>query len=158
MNIKCFFKNINNQPHCAIYHNGIEYYSGPVVPTIDITTSHCENTLLEILFTNKTPSDTIVNDSGEIISDKSFELERLIFDGFDIEEYIWESEYITNDNNIYPSCLFFGPPGKFTLKFRGDALAWVLRSRHEKYNNDPDWFEDYSYYMAAWKKLQQIQN
>ena len=147
------FKNINQSPNCTICCNNKEYYSGPVRNTINFDYYEDGNLILEIEFTNKKQQDTIVNDSGKIISDKNFELEKIVIDGYDLEELIWDSHYVSVDGTIYNSCLFFGPPGKFTIMLANPILPWILETKHKKYNNDPHWQEDYSYYMEAKRLL-----
>lgn len=157
MNIEIFFKNINQNPHCDILINNVSMYIGAVLPSIKIDSQLLGNITLEILFTNKVPQDTVVNSEGNIIQDKNFELDKILVDGYDFNEFIWNSEYQAIDGKVYPSCLFFGPPGKFVISFSSPFLPWLLKTRHEKYNNDPSWEEDYEYYIKAWKILQQIQ-
>lgn len=157
MNIEIFFKHINHDPHCDIMINNISMYKGAVVPKIPLELQILGDIVLEIAFTNKKPDDTVVNDEGKIIQDKNFELDKILIDGYDFNEFIWNSEYQANDGNVYPSCLFFGPPGKFVILFSSPFLPWLLKTRHEKYNNDPSWEEDYNYYTKAWNILKQIQ-
>jgi hypothetical protein len=111
--------------------------------------------VLVIAHVDKQSSDTIVKD-GIIIRDRSFELDQITIDGYDLEELKWTSEFRAQDGAVYASCLFFGPNGEFVLKFSNPVLPWILKTRHEKNNNDPHWEEDYTYYQQACKTLQQI--
>jgi hypothetical protein len=111
--------------------------------------------ILVVEHIDKHPSDTIVED-GKIIRDRSFELEQITIDGYNLEELKWASEFRSKDGAVYTSCLFFGPNGEFILKFNNPVLRWILKTRHDKNNNDPHWEEDYNYYQQACKILQQI--
>jgi hypothetical protein len=90
-------------------------------------------------------------ENGKIIRDKSFELEKVIIDSYDIQELIWNSEYVAESGEIYPGCLFFGPNGTYTLNFYQPVVHWILHTR-----NEPGWEEDYEYYDQACKLLKQI--
>ena len=90
--------------------------------------------------------------------DRSFELEQCIIDDYDLQELIWQSCFISTDGEIYESCLYFGPNGEFQLEFESPILRWILRTRHEKNNNDPTWEEDFEYYQQACNRLQLISN
>jgi antitoxin component YwqK of YwqJK toxin-antitoxin module len=147
------FKNINQSPNCSIFCNNKSYYNGPVKENIEFDYHENGILLLEIAFTNKKPQDTVVDQSGNIISDKSFELEKIVIDGYDLNELIWESYYQADDGKIYNSCLFFGPPGKFIIILSNPILPWILETKHKKYNNDPNWQEDYNYYVEAKRLL-----
>ena len=156
MKLKLKFKSIIDAPKCKILVNDIELYSGPVLPDFEYkctdTDGQCQ---LVIEHWDKLPSDTIVQ-HGKIVRDRSFELEKIIIDEYDIEELVWNSEFLAKDGQTYPSCLFFGPPGKFILNFYNPVLYWILKIRHEKNNNDPTWEEDYNYFQQACKILTQI--
>ena len=110
---------------------------------------------MKIFFDNKEDSDTKLDHENKIVADLNFELEQIIIDGHDIKNLIWNSEYVAKGEKI-PSCLFFGPKGHFEFKFDMPILKWILKSNHEKHNNDPNWEEDYNYYTEAWKLLSQI--
>jgi hypothetical protein len=156
MRLELKFKNIIDAPKCRILLNNTELYSGPVLP--DFEYQHpCPDgqCYLVIEQWDKLPTDTIVQD-GKIVRDRSFEISNIIIDDYDIEELIWNSEFVANDGQRYPSCLFFGPNGKFVLNFYNPVLHWILKTRHEKNNNDPNWEEDYNYYQQACKILTQI--
>ena len=156
MKLELQFNNIVDAPKCKIYIGSQELYCGIVLPRFE-----CEYTCpdgdcqLTIQHWDKLPSDTIVQDS-KIVRDRSFELEKIIIDGYDLEELVWESEFISDDGKIYSSCLFFGPNGKFQLNFHNPVLYCILKTRHEKNHNDPTWEQDYNYYQQACKLLTQI--
>jgi hypothetical protein len=136
--------------------NDVELYCGEVLSEFEY--NHvCAGGQYQLVIEHwdKLPSDTIVQD-GKIIRDRSFELEKIVIDEYDIEELIWNSEFLADNGQTYPSCLFFGPPGKFVLNFYNPVLYWILKTRHEKNNNDPTWEEDYNYYQQACKILKQI--
>jgi hypothetical protein len=156
MKLKLIFKNIVDAPKCKILLRGTELYSGPVLSDFeyqhDLPAGDCS---IVIEHWNKHPTDTIVQD-GKIVRDKSFELDKIMIDDYDLEELIWQSEFQSQDGNVYPSCLFFGPNGKFVLNFHNPVLYWILKTRHEKNNNDPTWEQDYNYYQQACKMLAHI--
>lgn len=156
MKLKLQFKNIVDAPKCKILIGNSELYSGPVLENFeyahDLADGQCS---LVIEHWDKLPSDTIVQ-HGKIVRDRSFEIDKIIIDNYDLEELIWNSEFLANDGQRYPSCLFFGPNGKFILNFHNPVLYWILKTRHEKNNNDPNWEEDYNYYQQACKILTQI--
>ena len=114
-----------------------------------------EHNVLKIYFANKEDSDTVLDKDNNIVQDLNFELEQIIIDGFDVKDLIWNSQYVTKTEKIQ-SCLFFGPKGYFEFKFDMPVLKWILKTNHEKYNNDPNWEEDYNYYTEAWKLLDHI--
>lgn len=158
MNTKIFFKNINQNPECSITVNNETQYYGPVNECTEININYVGPVVLEIAFTNKNPEDTVVNSEGNIIQDKNFELDKILIDGYSFDDLIWDSVYQATNNEVYKSCLFFGPPGKFVIEFDMPFLKWTLKTKHAKNNNDPHWEEDYNYYMQAWNILQQISN
>jgi len=156
MKLHLEFINIIDQPRCKISINHEELYSGPVLEVYDFDVPHTQGAVsIVITHWDKQPYDTVVK-NGQIVRDRSFELARLIVDGYDLEELIWHSEFRAVDGAVYPSCLFFGPNGDFVLDFTMPVLAWILHTRHTKNNNDPHWEEDYNYYITACQLLQQI--
>jgi len=156
MDISLEFKAINKSPECVVYVNNQPKYQGPVTELINIECSDHGVVDLAIAFTNKSPKDTVVDDSGNIIEDKSFELECIVVDKYDLEELKWESEYQADDGVVYDKCLFFGPPGKFVIAIENPILPWILRTKHKRNSDDPNWQEDYNYYDKACKLLKQI--
>jgi hypothetical protein len=156
MRLKLKFKSIVDAPKYKILVNNVELYSGPAMSEFEYDYPCNEGQCsLVIEHWDKLPSDTIVQDN-KIVRDKSFELDQIIIDEYDIEELIWNSEFLAEDGQTYTSCLFFGPNGKFILNFYNPVLYWILKTRHEKNNNDPNWEEDYNYYQQACKILKQI--
>jgi hypothetical protein len=95
-------------------------------------------------------------ENGVIIADKNFTLKKVVIDEYDIEELIWTSIFVDVNNNLIPSCLFFGPNGTFTLEFGEPVLKWILKSRQEKNNNDPSWEEDYNYFVQACRLVEDL--
>jgi hypothetical protein len=112
-------------------------------------------TTLIIEHWGKKSEDTIV-ENNVIVRDRSFELDCIKIDGYDLEELKWDSNFHAKDGTVYPSCLFFGPNGCFVLEFEPPVLRWMLQTRHNKNNNDPHWEEDYNYYTEACRLLEQI--
>jgi len=156
MKLQIIFKNIVDSPKCKITVANQELYSGLVNNEynydIELDEGPCS---LVIEHWDKLPSDTVVAD-GKIVKDRSFELESIVIDDYNLEELIWESKFFAENGNVYPSCLFFGPNGKFIIDLYNPVLYWILKTRHEKNNNDPDWEEDYNYYQQACRILAQI--
>lgn len=143
----------NKIPTIEIKINNTTLYTGVVVESLEVVTDSLPTNKLEILFLNKEDSDTVCDKLGKITSDMNFNLCRLIIDDNDLEELIWQGYYVTDQNQTHPSCLFFGPRGKFELIFEHPILRWILKTRNEKNHNDPNWEEDYNYYINACKIL-----
>ena len=156
-NILLYFKNINSiknkVPFIQIYLNGESVHTGEVKTVVDLAVETLEKNIIEIKFINKTDKDVIIDHKGNIIADLNFELEKILFDNIDIEHLKWESYYDTGVDKIQ-GCLFFGPAGKFVMQFEMPILRWILKTNHDKNNNDPNWEEDYHYYSEAWNKIQ----
>lgn len=136
--------------------NSQEKYTGKVVECVSIDTHDAGDTVIQVEFTNKLPSDTVIDQGGNIVADKNFELDRIIVDGYSLEELIWHSVYCADSGDQFQSCLFFGPPGRFEIIIENPILPWILKTRHNEYNNDPDWETDYQHYLTACNILQQI--
>jgi hypothetical protein len=156
MKLQLYFKNINCSPECLVDINGQVCYTGTVTELITVEYNTKGPITLSIRFTNKSPMDTVIDSNGTIVQDKNFELEKIVADGYEFDELIWHSQYIADHGDTYASCLFFGPPGTFIIKFANPVLPWILETKHMKYNNDPSWAEDYEYYKQACKILTQI--
>lgn len=154
MNIHLQFKNIIDEPRCTIRINNHILFSGIVQPQhvfdVVVPQDMCQ---LTIEHWDKLPEHTIV-EQGVIVRDRSFELERCCLDGYDLQELIWLSRFVADNGEVYQSCLYFGPNGQFQLNFENPPLRWILRTRHERNNNDPGWEEDFEYYQQACKRLQ----
>lgn len=157
MKIELVFANIVDAPLCAVAIDDDCIYKGPVPPSItcDLEVRPGPH-VLYIEHYDKQPTDTVVNDQGIIIRDRGFELSGVKIDGYDIAELIWQSEFISVDGQCYPSCLYFGPNGRFILRFESPSLKWILQTRHERDQNDPTWQQDLEMYLAACRRLQQI--
>lgn len=153
MQILLKFKNINNNPECKIGVNDITLYQGQVPKLFtDTVFVDDEQVKLKIEFTNKLAEDTVV-ENGTIVKDKNFELEQIAIDQYDLKELVWQGNYHASDGQVYPSCLFFGPPGYFAIDLKQPVLRWILKTRNDRDNNDPDWETDYNYYTQACKLL-----
>jgi len=153
MILELHFKNIIDDPLCKIIIANKELYNG-VPPSVFICDINVDGPfLLEICHYGKQPTDTVV-ENNVIIRDRSFELDKLILDSYNIEELIWDSCFKADDGQVFNSCLFFGPNGKFMLNAESPGLKWILQTRHIKNNNDPNWEEDYTHYVEACKLLQ----
>jgi hypothetical protein len=154
MHIQLKFKNLKETPFCRISVNGVVEHEGAVNEEHNIVFKNTviKDIALKIEFINKNPEDTVVK-NGVIVKDKSFELNSICVDGYNFEELIWQSNYYANDGQIYPGCLFFGPPGYFEIKFHDPILHWILETRNKITGNDPDWEIDYNYYSEACKLL-----
>lgn len=147
----------NKRPEIKITINNATIYVGVVKDSITLDQiSSLDNNQLEIAFLNKEHSDTVCNQSGDIIDDMNFSLSKIIIDDNDLEELIWQGQYCSSNNDVYPSCLFFGPPGRFDLLFEYPILRWILKVRNNLNHNDPNWEEDYNYYTAACKILNSL--
>ena len=159
--IELKFKNINavnnKVPIVRVMVNDTELLHETVKTKMatPLTLHNQNKNVLRIYFANKEDSDTKLDSNQKIVQDLNFELEQIIIDGHDVKDLIWNSEYITSKEKI-KSCLFFGPKGHFEFKFEIPILKWILKTNHEKHNNDPNWEEDYNYYTEAWKLLSQI--
>ena len=136
--------------------NSQEKYAGPVVDCVTVNSVELGKNNIQIEFTNKLPSDTVINNDGSIVKDKNFELDCIVVDSYSLEELIWQSHYQAAHGDQYSSCLFFGPPGYFEISIENPILPWILKTKHEKYDNDPDWETDYNYYITACNILKQI--
>lgn len=156
MKINLKFKNIIDAPNCSVVVGDKNLYSGVVENEFVFDFEYPEEEYtLSIAQWGKRPEDTVVED-GHIVRDRSFELEKIVIDGYDLEDLVWESKFKADDGAVYPSCLFFGPNGRFVINLYNPILRWILKTRHEKNNNDPHWEEDYNYYQEACKRLTQI--
>lgn len=157
MKIELFFANIVDAPCCAVALDNTKLYQGPAVTNLrfDLVAAAGAH-VLYIEHFDKRPEDTVVDAQGQIVRDRSFELIKISIDGLDIQELIWQSEFLAVDGQRYPSCLFFGPNGRFILPFESPVLAWMLQTRHQRDGDDPTWAQDLEYYLAACRRLQQI--
>lgn len=156
MNLNIKFKNIqtgprNINPMIRVVLNDACVYDG-VVNDVDVECNVSNANKLQIFFVNKTNSDTEVNDAGKIISDMCFELEEVSADSIKFEDLLWSGKYKTADTEIN-GCLFFGPAGYYEINFEYPILKWKLKTKHNLTGNDPNWEEDYNYYIQACKIL-----
>lgn len=157
MKIELAFTNIVDAPKCAVVVDDQRLYQGPVLPNLTCNLELRNGPhVLYIEHYDKRPSDTVVNEQGIIVRDRGFELTNIVIDDYDIEELIWNSEFIAVDGRRYPSCLYFGPNGRFILLFESPSLKWMLQSRHERDKNDPTWAQDLEMYLTACQRLKQI--
>jgi hypothetical protein len=145
----------NKQPMIDIRLNDASLYAGPVIAEINCEANADEHNCLEILFTNKQQADTVCDSDNKIIKDMNFTLGKIKIDDLDIEELIWQSRYLAGEQE-YPGCLFFGPRGRFVLLFSSPVLKWILSCRHQMTQQDPNWEEDYNYYITACKILNNL--
>lgn len=150
-------KSVNGKdPVCRINVNGADLFTGPVKEQISLSTDSQQHNVIKVYFENKTGRDTIVDAEGKIVTDLSFELERLKIDGVDLKHLIWQSSYHYDDTKI-DSCLFFGPKGYWQMEFDVPVLRWWLELNHNKNNDDPTWEQDYKHYEEVCQRLDRIQ-
>lgn len=158
MKLQLAFDRIVDDPQCKILINQHTLYEGVTQSeytfNLAVPVGSCR---LTIVHCDKKPEHTIV-ENGIIVRDRSFELVKCMIDGYDLQELIWLSRFVADHGEVYNSCLFFGPNGEFQLDFENPVLRWILRSRHERDNNDPQWEQDFEYYQQACKLLQLISN
>jgi hypothetical protein len=159
MNLILKFKNINSVqgvPVLDIAVNNQIVWSGDVQPEIQILHTDSDNISLSVNHVGKDPSVHCVVENGQIVADRNCELDQVIVDGYDIEELKWLSNYTTIDNEVIDKCLFFGKNGTWNIKFELPILRWILKTRHNLLNNDPNWQQDYESYIAACKLLNKL--
>jgi hypothetical protein len=154
------FESINLGPHdkipmIEIYVNDQCLYSGAVMPELTCHGNLAQENCLCIAFTNKQDMDTVCDSENNIIKDMNFSLAKLSIDDQDLEELIWQGTYEAADRQ-YPGCLYFGPPGRFVLRFSSPVLRWILETRYKATKQDPNWEEDYNYYVNACKILNKL--
>lgn len=152
MNLNIKFKNIqkgprNIDPLIKIVLNDNCIYNG-TVKNVSIDCHVSCNNKLQIFFVNKTNNDTGVDNTGKIISDMCFELEEVQVDLIEFEDLLWTGKYYTADTEI-DGCLFFGPSGYYEINFETPILKWKLKTKHNLTGHDPNWEEDYNYYIQA---------
>lgn len=161
MNIKLKFKHINKcngVPKLKISVNDIQVYDNFVQSEIEIDQALSDSEIMLVIeHYNKDPNtDTVVDSNHSIIQDKNCELDSITIDEYDIEELKWQGYYLTCDNEKLDGCLFFGKNGKFYLNVSQPILRWILKTRNEILNNDPDWEQDYESYISACKLLSKL--
>ena len=160
MTLEFKFKDINalpnKKPTCRIELNGETVFTGEVEQRVKIDAETKSNNVLRIFFENKNDNDTIVDEHNKIVQDLNFALEKVVIDGLDLKNLIWESRYVAGDDTI-ESCLFFGPKGYWEIKFDSPILKWWLKTNHNKNKNDPTWETDYNFYEKVCQKLNKIQ-
>ena len=160
MSLQFKFKDINalanKKPACRIELNGDTVFTGEVEQHIKVESETKSSNVLRIFFENKNDHDTIVNEHNEIVKDLNFKLEKIVIDGLNLKNLIWESRYVAGDKTI-ESCLFFGPKGYWEIEFDSPILKWWLKTNHKKNNNDPNWENDYNFYEKVCQKLSKIQ-
>ena len=71
MNLKLHFKNIKHNPCCKIRVNNTELYAGTVNSFYNFDIKVDELVTVEIEHYDKKPTDTIVDENGTIIDDRS---------------------------------------------------------------------------------------
>lgn len=132
-------------------------WSGAVVQEIIINDPYVNGAIvLEIEHHGKDYSQDCVVVDGNIVADKNCELDKIIVDGYDLEELIWNSCYQTDHQETLDHCLFFGKNGIFSIKFDLPILRWILKTRHDTLQNDPYWEDDYNSYQSACKILNNL--
>lgn len=158
MNLFLEFEHINcynGAPLISIKVNGHEYYNGVVDTYISLSVPDVQHGILTIEHHSKQNIDTEVQ-NNVIVNDKNFTLKDITIDEYKLEELKWNSSFTTVDGNTIPGCLFFGPNGVYRLEFEQPILKWILQTRHKTNNNDPNWEEDYNYYIRAVNLIQEL--
>jgi hypothetical protein len=157
MNLALKFKNIqdcNGLPRIRIHINDAVVFENEVCPLITVQCHPVDNQIkLRIEHYGKDPSTDTVVDKGVIVQDRSCELDIIEVDGYDLEELRWHSAYHCEDGTVIDKCLFFGKNGTWHIAFELPVLKWILKTRHEINNNDPDWQQDYESYVRACRLL-----
>jgi hypothetical protein len=157
MNLVLKFKNIqlcNGLPNIRIVINDAVVFENTVCPLITVQCHPVDNKItLRIEHYGKDPVVDTVVEHGVIVQDRSCELDTIEVDGYDLEELRWHSAYHCDDGTVLDKCLFFGKPGTWHMSFDLPVLRWILKTRHEINNNDPDWQEDYESYISACRLL-----
>lgn len=156
MNLNIKFKNIqtgprNIDPVIKVLFNDACIYNG-IVKDLDVECNVSNANKLQIFFVNKTNCDTSVDNTGKISSDMCFELEEIFADSISFEDLLWSGKYYTDVTEI-DGCLFFGPVGYYEINFEYPILKWKLKTKHDITGSDPNWEEDYNYYVQACKIL-----
>jgi len=86
-----------DSPHVKIFVNKFLHWSGILATGINqinfTVTNRQARQMLKIVFDNKGPFDTVLDDSGNIVKDKTVGIKRVMFDSVDIKKYIYKSQY-----------------------------------------------------------------
>ena len=157
MNLALKFKNIqdcNGLPRIRIVVNDAVVFENTVCPLITLQCHPVDNKInLSIEHHGKDPSkDTVVVD-GVIVQDRSCKLDTIKVDNYELQELKWHSAYYCADGTVLDKCLFFGKNGTWHIAFELPVLQWILKTKHEINNDDPDWSADYESYVSACKLL-----
>lgn len=159
MNLTLKFKNINSVqgvPELKIAINNHVVWQGNVQAEINIEYPAVGQVALSITQINKDPQQHCIVEDGKIVADRNCELDEITIDGYNIEELKWLSSYLTDDGEILDKCLFFGKNGTWNISFEMPILRWILQTRHQQFNNDPNWEQDYESYQLACKLLNNL--
>lgn len=86
---------------------------------------------------NKTTSNTLVDDNGNIIQDQLVTLDNLYFDNVQLPNFVkYSGIYYFNDQKI-PQGLTWGVNGNWKLNFATPLVGWVLEKKDEFDNARP---------------------
>jgi len=145
----------NKIPEIRIELNHCVCHSGSIQSRLIIAANIQQENLLRIYLVNKVPSDTEVNEQNEIIGDMNFELANITAENITFDELLWNGRYVAG-NDVYDSCLFFGPQGFYELTFQSPVLKHKLQQKFERGELDAHWQEDYNYYTDACEILKKL--
>jgi len=143
MKLNLTFTQIQDGASCTIFFNKTQVYTGEVLPNLILTTEEVGDITIEI----ETKNNLI------------FEFKKAIIDDQCLDDIMWDHGFFIDPHgNIQEGCLYACKPGIITLKISNPILPWLLENKHKKFNNDPNWEDDYLYYNKACQLLNLIKS
>lgn len=131
-------------PHFTIALNGKEYVKSKLTGgpnAIEYFEFECDleeaEYALEISLLNKLPSDTTLDENGNIVEDLLLTIESLEIDEIDLGQLKWTlSTYYPKYPNSFPNkhitevknCVNLGWNGTWTLPFKSPFYIWLLEN------------------------------
>ena len=79
-------------------------------------------------FSNFQLVNSVSSMTNQIVKDKNCELDCVLVDDHNLDELKWQSQYITEDQEILPGCLFFGKNGKWIINFERPIFPFITFS------------------------------
>ena len=118
-------------PHATILLNGVKYFDGFLNDGLtDVefeVNNHKRRQLLKVIFDNKQPGDTVLDEHGNIIRDKLLGIKYIKFDGVIIRNYIYKSKFKDwKSKKCYYSDLF-GFNGEWRLYYNNPPLLHMAK-------------------------------
>lgn len=142
----------SSDPHVVVKINNAVYFDGylpnQLIEFKFTVTNKNKRQMLNIIFDNKMPGDTVLDSDGNFLKDKTVEIAYVKFDNVIIRNYIYKSKFTEYQTNKKYYANKIGFNGVWKLAYANPPLLHMAKYSQSLFDNDSNKKELRNKYFA----------